>query len=155
GFAGATNLAIGVAVDPLAASWSVVVAALLVGSLSYGASIVLYIASAQQLGATRAQAVFASAPFVGAALSFALLGERVGLGHAVAAALLAVSIAALFRSRHGHPHVHEALEHIHSHRHDDGHHPHTHPGLPANVRHSHRHRHEHLVHAHPHWPDVH
>ena len=129
--------------------------ALVVGSLSYGASIVLYIASAHRLGATRAQAVFASAPFVGAALSYAFLGEPVGVSQGLAAALLAPSIAALFWSQHAHPHVHEALEHVHSHRHDDGHHLHTHPGLPASARHSHRHRHERLVHAHPHWPDVH
>jgi drug/metabolite transporter (DMT)-like permease len=153
--AGATNLAIGVAVAPLTASWSVLAAALGVGSLSYGASIALYIASAHRLGATRAQAVFASAPFVGAALSFALLDEPVGLGPAAAAGLLGISIAALFRSRHVHPHAHAALEHVHSHRHDDGHHLHTHPDLPASARHSHRHRHEEIVHAHPHWPDVH
>ena len=153
--AGATNLAIGVAVAPLTAAGSVLAAALLVGGLSYGASIVLYIASAHRLGATRAQASFASAPFVGAALSWVVLGEPVGLAHAAAAALLGVSIAALFWSRHGHPHVHEAREHLHSHRHDDGHHLHTHPGLPASARHSHLHRHERMLHAHPHWPDVH
>jgi drug/metabolite transporter (DMT)-like permease len=153
--AGASNLAIGVAADPLTASSSSVVAALVVGGLSYGASIALYIGSAHELGATRAQAIFASAPFVGAVASFALLGEPVGLAHAAAGLLLVVSVAALFRSQHGHPHVHEALEHVHSHRHDDGHHFHTHPGLPPGTRHSHAHRHERLAHAHPHWPDVH
>lgn len=153
--AGATNLAIGVVADPLTASPAPVAAALVVGGLSYGASIALYIVSAHDLGATRAQAVFATAPFVGAALSFAFLGEPVGLEHAVATLLLATSIAALFRSQHMHAHVHEELEHIHSHRHDDGHHFHDHPDLPLWRRHSHAHRHERLVHAHPHWPDVH
>jgi drug/metabolite transporter (DMT)-like permease len=153
--AGASNLAIGIAADPLTASSGSVVAALVVGGLSYGVSIALYIGSAHELGATRAQAIFASAPFVGAVLSFALLDEPVGLAHAAAGLLLVVSVAALFWSQHGHPHVHQALEHIHSHRHDDGHHFHTHPGLPPGARHSHVHRHERLVHAHPHWPDVH
>ena len=73
--AGATNLAIGFLSAPLQAVPLIVVTALVVGALSYGASIALYIASAQRIGATRAQAAFASAPFVGAALSFGLLGE--------------------------------------------------------------------------------
>jgi drug/metabolite transporter (DMT)-like permease len=153
--AGTTNLAIGVAADPLSASAAPIAAALAVGALSYGASIALYIVSAHELGATRAQAVFAGAPFVGAALSFALLGEPIALAHAAASLLLVASVVALFRSRHAHPHVHEAIEHIHSHRHDDGHHFHEHPGLARSTRHSHAHRHERLVHAHPHWPDVH
>jgi drug/metabolite transporter (DMT)-like permease len=154
-FAGTTNLAIGVLADPVTASLAILAVALLVGALSYGASIALYIAAAHELGATRAQAVFASAPFVGAALAFTLLGEPVGVGHALAAALLVAAIVALFRSQHAHAHVHEPVEHIHSHRHDDGHHLHAHPDLPPSTRHSHVHRHRPLVHAHPHWPDVH
>jgi drug/metabolite transporter (DMT)-like permease len=73
--AGATNFAIGATTEPFSASAFAVSAALAVGALSYGVSIALYIASAQQLGATRAQAFFASAPFIGAALSFGLLAE--------------------------------------------------------------------------------
>jgi drug/metabolite transporter (DMT)-like permease len=64
--AGAASLAIGLTTDPLAAPPGTIGIALAVGALSYGASIALYIAAAQQLGATRAQAIFASAPFVGA-----------------------------------------------------------------------------------------
>ncbi len=153
--AGATNLAIGSVADPLTASPITVAAALAVGALSYGASIALYIASAQELGATRAQAVFATAPFAGAGLAFTLLGEPFGVAHAAACLLLLPSIAALLRSQHAHPHVHEPVDHVHSHRHDDGHHLHEHPGLAADTRHSHPHRHERLVHTHPHWPDVH
>lgn len=141
--AGATSFAIGIA------------AALVVGALSYGASITLYIAAAHQLGATRAQATFAAAPFIGAALSFALLGEPVSMAHAAAAALLVVSVALLFSSQHAHVHVHEEQEHIHSHRHDDGHHRHEHPGLSPGVLHTHAHRHARVEHSHPHWPDVH
>jgi drug/metabolite transporter (DMT)-like permease len=153
--AGAANLAIGVAAEPLGAPAGPLAAALGVGVLSYGASIALYIAAAHELGATRAQAVFAGAPFVGAALSFALLQEPFAASHAVASALLAVSVVALFRSQHAHAHVHEPTLHVHSHRHDDGHHFHEHPGLAPGTRHSHAHRHERLVHSHPHWPDVH
>jgi len=153
--AGAVSLGLGVALAPFEAGPGAVAAALAVGSLSYGASIALYISAAQELGATRAQLVFASAPFVGLALSFALLGEAITASQLAAAALFVPSLGALFWSQHAHPHVHEALEHVHSHRHDDGHHVHEHPGQSAALRHSHSHRHERLEHAHPHWPDVH
>jgi drug/metabolite transporter (DMT)-like permease len=153
--AGVTNLALGLLAAPLAAPPSAVAAALATGALAYGASIALYIAGAQQLGATRAQGVFASAPFVGAALSFTLLGEPFAWQHAAALPLLAAAVAALLASRHHHAHVHAATEHVHPHSHDDAHHLHAHPGLPASTRHTHPHRHEPLAHAHPHWPDVH
>jgi len=153
--AGATALALGLLAEPLAAAPRFVAGALGTGALAYGASIALYIAAAQELGATRAQSVFASAPFVGAGLSFALLGEPFGWQHAAATPLFAVSLLALLRSQHGHAHVHEPTEHVHSHSHDDGHHTHAHPEQPASLRHTHRHRHERLEHAHPHWPDVH
>ncbi len=153
--AGATNLAIGIAVSPIVATPEAIAAALAVGALSYGASIALYIRSAHELGATRAQAVFASAPFAGAALAFVFLGEPVGFSHVAASLLLVPSIAALFRSQHEHGHVHEPVEHLHGHRHDDGHHQHPHSGQPPARRHSHAHHHDRLAHTHPHWPDIH
>lgn len=154
-FAGAVNLAIGVAAAPCVASPQSVAFALAVGALSYGASIALYISAAQALGATRAQVLFAAAPFFGAALSFAVLGERPSLPHFAAATLMAGSIALLFRDRHEHLHAHPALAHEHSHRHDDGHHTHVHAGEPQSLRHTHPHEHEPVTHAHPHWPDLH
>ena len=153
--AGATNLALGASLEPWGVGAAPVAAALAVGAASYGASIALYVAAAHELGATRAQAVFAGAPFVGAALSFAALGEPFGARELGAALLLAGSLVLLLSGRHGHAHVHEPLEHVHSHRHDDGHHLHEHPGLDPATRHTHAHRHERLAHAHPHWPDLH
>jgi drug/metabolite transporter (DMT)-like permease len=153
--AGATNLSIGLVVAPVVATPEAIAAALAVGAISYGVSIALYLRSAQELGATRAQAVFACAPFAGAALAFAFLAEPVGLSQVAASILLLPSIAALFASQHAHAHVHEAVDHVHSHRHDDGHHLHEHPHDANAVRHSHAHHHARLAHAHPHWPDVH
>jgi drug/metabolite transporter (DMT)-like permease len=153
--AGSTNLAIGLALAPLNGGAATLIAALAVGALSYGASIALYVRAAHELGATRAQAIFASAPFAGAALSFSLLGEALTLAHLAAFALLAPSLWLLLRSQHAHVHSHGALEHTHSHRHDDGHHAHAHQGLAASERHSHPHRHEPVTHAHLHWPDLH
>jgi drug/metabolite transporter (DMT)-like permease len=153
--AGTTNLAIGCVAAPLVATSQWIGAALLIGAISYGFSIALYIVSAHELGATRAQAMFASAPFLGAALAFVFLGEPVGVAQLAAAALLVPSIILVFASQHAHAHVHEPLEHSHSHRHDDRHHLHAHPDAAPALRHTHTHRHERLTHTHPHWPDVH
>ncbi|MDX1382592.1 MAG: DMT family transporter [Thermoanaerobaculia bacterium] len=153
--AGAVTLAAGLAMETWRAGPAVVTAALAVGILSYGASIVLYIVSAQEIGATRAQAVFAAAPFLGAGLSLVVLGEAFGLLQVAAVVVLIPSVALVLLGQHSHEHVHEAIDHVHSHRHDDGHHDHVHPGLPAWVRHSHWHHHEPLRHTHPHWPDLH
>lgn len=153
--AGTANLAIGAAIGRFEASGWEIAAALLVGALSYGVSIALYIRGAQQLGAVRAQALFASAPFLGAALSYALLGETPTPMALAAAVVLLVSVIVLFGDAHGHHHVHLALEHIHPHRHDDGHHTHAHADVAPSTYHSHPHRHDEIRHAHPHWPDLH
>ena len=153
--AGAVNLALGVSLVPIQASPSILGAALAVGAISYGASITLYIASSQQLGATRAQGLFASAPFFGAGLSFLVLAEPITPLQVAAAGILVISVGSLFAAQHRHEHTHEAAEHIHAHRHDDGHHAHEHAGLSASTRHTHWHRHETVAHAHPHWPDLH
>jgi drug/metabolite transporter (DMT)-like permease len=153
--AGIVNLAIGLALDPLSAGLFAVLGALLVGVCAYGASIVLYIRSAQSLGATRAQIVFACAPFFGVLLSVLALGETLTGAHVASGVLFAAGIAFFARERHAHVHTHETMEHEHPHRHDDGHHLHEHPGLPRTAMHTHRHRHEPITHAHPHWPDLH
>ncbi len=153
--AGTVNLGLGACLDPLRAGPADLGAALGIGALSYGASIALYIAAARELGATRAQGIFASAPFLGAALSFALLGEPFGAAQTTALALLVPAVALLQLDRHAHRHSHVAIEHEHEHRHDDGHHLHEHAGFPPSALHSHPHRHEPLSHAHPHAPDLH
>jgi drug/metabolite transporter (DMT)-like permease len=153
--AGTCNLTLGVAFEPFAASPVGTLAALIVGALCYGASIVLYISAAQALGATRAQVAFSSAPLFGVALSVVFLGERLGLAHGLSMLLFAAAVALLMLERHGHRHTHEAMSHEHAHRHDDGHHLHAHAGLPAATRHRHPHEHDPIVHAHPHWPDLH
>jgi drug/metabolite transporter (DMT)-like permease len=152
--AGAFNLALAWVLGAGAPAPLEAAAALGVGALTYGVSIALYITAAQQLGATRAQMLFASAPFLGAVLSALALRETIGPVQVGAALVLVTSLVVLFR-RHTHEHHHGALEHEHWHRHDDGHHLHRHEGLPASHGHSHRHRHEPLTHAHPHWHDLH
>lgn len=153
--AGSVNLGIGLWLQPLDAQPAMIGGALIVGALSYGASISLYITAAQALGATRAQMLFASAPFFGVALSAIILGEQVSLIQMVSAGLLLCSLVLLFRDLHHHEHEHESLAHAHSHRHDDGHHTHSHPDLKPHARHTHWHEHGAMRHSHPHWPDLH
>ena len=53
--------------------------AMLVGSLTYGASIACYIRAQRTLGAAKTSAYYAASPFIGSGLSFLLLGERLSV----------------------------------------------------------------------------
>ena len=153
--AGSTNLAIGFSLSGFDVSFLPLVAALFVGAWAYGASITLYISSAQSMGATRAQIAFASAPIFGVLLSVLLLDESLRLIHLGAGGLFLLGIVLLMLEQHEHSHEHSAMEHEHAHRHDDGHHDHEHEESTKSGWHSHRHGHEARRHAHPHWPDLH
>jgi drug/metabolite transporter (DMT)-like permease len=158
--AGSVNLGLALWLRPAAFGGPPLVAAhvagaLAVGALGYGASIVLYISGAQQLGATRSQMIFATAPFWGVLAAWGLVGEAVALAQLAAGALMALALWILHRERHAHLHRHEPQVHTHLHRHDDGHHIHPHPGLPPDTWHRHEHAHEPRTHAHPHHPDLH
>ena len=129
------------------------VAALAVGGLAYGASIVFYLRSLRRLGLARTSTGFALAPFVGALAAWPIAGERPGLALGVAAALMAAGSALLLGESHRHPHVHEAGKHAHLHVHDE-HHAHAHSGDEGPEPHIHPHRHERLEHDHPHEDDA-
>ena len=151
--AGGVNCAIGVTLAPVAPgpAW---LGALAVGALGYGASLVLYVLALRHLGAARTAAHFGTAPFFGAALSVAVLGEPVTPLLAGAFALAACGTWLALSERHLHEHEHEAIEHEHRHVHDE-HHRHGHGSDEAPEPHSHRHRHAPLRHGHAHFPDAH
>ena len=151
--AGLAMLVVAVATGASAPSPGLLAAALGVGSLSYGASLLLDTIALRFLGAAHEAAFFATAPFLGAILSIPILGERVSLGLVVAGLVMAAGVLALLRERHQHEHTHEAIEHEHAHVHDE-HHRHPHDG-PVAEPHSHPHRHEPVRHSHPHLPDLH
>ncbi len=153
--AGTVNLTIGLILSPLIGNALHIGGALILGIFSYGISILLYITSAQNLGATRSQLIFSSAPFFGLLLSLAL-GEPLSLFQGLAFLLFAISTFFLFKESHAHRHTHLPVEHIHVHYHPDIHHTHSHPENPAGTyRHSHQHEHQEEEHSHPHWPDLH
>jgi hypothetical protein len=133
-------------------------AAMLLGSVSYGLSITLFVRALRQLGAARTGALFGTAPFAGAVLSWLVLREVPSVAVLAALPLLAWGAFLLLTERHRHVHGHPELVHEHSHTHDDGHHDHAHePGtvVVPGVPHTHRHRHAPTTHDHPHAPDLH
>jgi len=153
-------LALGAPWPPVGAT----LAAMLVGLLGYGVSLVLFVLALRGLGTARASAYFATAPFIGVAVALLLLGETTTWLFWCAGLLMAVGVWLHLGERHAHTHRHEAQEHEHWHLHD-AHHSHTHDSATAAgtstganrglLGHRHWHRHEPLTHRHPHYPDTH
>ncbi|WP_454020132.1 DMT family transporter [Azospirillum sp. Marseille-Q6669] len=150
--AGTVNVGIALALgDALPATPTA--AAMLVGLLGYGVSLVLFVVALRHIGAARTGAYFSTAPFVGGIASLAIFGEPLTVGLAAAAALMGVGVWLHLTEDHDHEHDHEEMEHDHPHVHDE-HHRHHHDG-PVTEPHTHRHRHGRLRHRHAHFPDAH
>ncbi len=153
--AGAVNVTIALTLGATLPSPQVVAAACVVGFLSFGASLVLFVVALRHLGAARTGAYFSIAPFAGALISFVLLGETVTATLALAGLLMGAGVWLHLTERHDHEHAHDATEHTHEHVHDE-HHQHEHNILvPDDTRHTHQHRHDPLTHSHSHYPDTH
>ncbi|TXL77642.1 DMT family transporter [Vineibacter terrae] len=132
-----------------------VIAALVVGFLGYGVSLVLFVVALRHLGTARTGAYFSTAPFLGTAVAIPLLHEPLSLQLLAAGVLMGAGVWLHLTERHTHEHEHEVIEHTHRHMHDD-HHRHAHDAAdPPSEPHSHRHVHVRLRHAHPHVPDAH
>lgn len=153
---GALMAAMAVSMDGLpGGAWPAVGAALGIGSLSYGASLVLHARALRLLGAARQAVLFGTAPFLGFLLSVVFLKERPGAIDLAAALSMLAGIALLTSRAHAHWHNHAALEHEHAHVHDEHHaHRHGHAGEIAEP-HSHPHAHAPIAHEHPHASDEH
>jgi drug/metabolite transporter (DMT)-like permease len=153
--AGATNTGLALVLGARLPAAGVLIGALIVGFLSYGLSLVLYVRALRELGTARTGAYFSLAPFIGAAIAIVVWREPVSLPFIVAALLMGLGLWLHLTERHEHPHTHEPLEHAHAHLHD-AHHQHAHgPDDPPGEPHTHRHRHEPVTHVHPHYPDIH
>lgn len=155
GVAGPVNLALafllGATLPPV---WSIG-AAMGVGLLAYGVSLVLFIVALRHVGTARAGAYFSIAPFFGAAIALGL-GEAITVPLVIAALLMALGVWLHLTERHDHEHTHEVVTHEHWHRHDDGHHDHEHDEVVApGVLHRHVHTHDAVTHSHEHYPDAH
>ncbi len=132
--------------------------ALVLGAMSYGLSIELFILGLRTLGAARTATLYGVAPFLGAILSFILLHETPSFLFWIALPLMLAGAWLMVSERHRHVHTHPIIEHAHKHTHDDLHHDHLHaPGdeVEPGISHSHPHAHEELTHEHEHTPDLH
>jgi drug/metabolite transporter (DMT)-like permease len=155
GIAALVNITLALVRGDSLESWTVLAAALALGALAYGISILLDAYALRLLGAAREAAVFATAPFAGALMAIPLLSDTWGAMDIATAGLMGLGITMLITDRHDHVHTHEMLEHDHRHMHDE-HHQHEHePDVDPSEPHSHPHRHDGLTHVHAHTSDVH
>lgn len=154
--AGSFSLILAMVLGNKLPSWEIILGALVLGCLSYGTSIVLFIHAMRDLGAARTSALFSSAPLAGMILSFILYQELPGWMFIIAFPLMIAGMLFLISEEHEHDHVHEMMIHEHAHIHDDGHHDHGHDHLSEPTKkHSHFHKHDEVTHAHHHMPDLH
>ncbi len=107
--------------------------AMLLGFMAYGLSIFLYIRAQRNLGAAKTSAYYAVAPFVGAFLSFILLGEKLTWTFFVAFFIMMIGTIFVVTDT-------MVMHHTHQHTHSF---THTHDGVTHNhtVVHSHEHNH--------------
>ena len=153
--AGSVNVALGLLLGAKFPAMGTLLASTVIGLLGYGVSLTFFVLALRHLGTARTGAYFSLAPFVGALVSIALLGESFSTGLLVAAGLMGCGVWLHLTEKHEHEHPHDAMEHDHLHTHDE-HHQHQHSGdEPAGEPHSHPHRHEPTTHSHPHYPDLH
>lgn len=160
--AGLVNLAFAFALGQKLPNGGAITAALLLGFIGYGLSLVFYVMALRDLGNARTSAYFATAPFIGALLSLVIFREPVTATLALAALLMGIGVYLHISERHEHTHIHEETEHEHEHLHDLHHnHEHASEDEPAHrkngseIPHTHKHRHEKLKHSHTHYPDLH
>ena len=153
--AGAVNLTLALVIG---ASWpppTVLAAALLVGAFSYGASLALFVVGLRLLGTARTGAYFSVAPFFGAAMAVAVLGEPITIPLLLAGALMGIGVWLHLTETHRHRHSHAELVHEHPYDHQDPHHASAAEADEDSGAKSQRHRHEPITHEHPHYPDLH
>lgn len=160
--AGLVNLAIALALGQKLPNAGPMAAALLLGLVGYGLSLVFYVMALRDLGNARTSAYFATAPFLGAGLSLLIFHEPITAQLGLAAVLMGTGVYLHISEQHQHIHTHEETEHEHEHVHDLHHmHEHASADEPAHkkdgseVPHTHKHRHEALQHSHIHYPDLH
>lgn len=153
--AGGVNTLLGLGLGAKLPDLPVLLAVSAIGFFGYGLSLTLFVLALRHIGTARTGAYFSTAPFVGAAVAVAFLGDSLNVGFFIAAILMVAGVGLHLTERHEHEHRHEALIHDHLHIHDEHHHhAHAHDIAPGEP-HSHPHQHEELMHSHPHYPDIH
>lgn len=132
-FSGSGSLVIAFLIGEHISEVKWVLAAMVLGFVAYGLSIFFYVRSQNTLGAAKTSAYYAAAPFVGAGLSFLILGERLTPLYFAAFTVMLAGTALVVKDSLIRNHEHEH-EHLVTHTHDGTTHTHV-------VRHSHAHNH--------------
>lgn len=156
--AGLFSLILALVVNIPVPSIKIILLAMVLGFFCYGLSIVLFIFALRGLGSARTSSLFGTAPFVGAILSFVLLGDNPNMMFYISIPIMILGAVLLLKENHDHTHNHQFIEHEHKHNHTDGHHNHSHLSetmVCTNGCHTHKHIHEPMEHPHVHLPDIH
>lgn len=153
--AGCVNIGIAFAIGEKLPPPVTIAAALALGLVSYGISLVCFVLALRHLGTARTGAYFSTAPFVGAGLSMLVFWQLPEAAFWLAGGLMAIGVWLHLTEHHEHEHSHEPIAHSHEHVHDE-HHQHEHLATdPPGEPHTHFHVHARLTHRHSHYPDVH
>ncbi len=123
--AGTVNLLLLLAVGGSLPPWPSVLSALVVGGLSYGVSLVLFVQALRYLGSTRASAYFGAGPFFAAVISLVIARSYPTLSLLAAAVLMLVATVLMVSEQHVHEHEHDGATHAHWHV-PDAEHRHVH-----------------------------
>ncbi len=94
---------------------STMIYALILGSLSYGVSIVLFIKGLEGIGACRTGAFYSFGPFVGAIVSILVLGETVSWALLIATLLMVAGVWIMVTDKHGYLYKHTSIMHKRAH----------------------------------------
>lgn len=153
--AGVINTVLAITTRSVIPEWNVIGSTMLIGFFGYGISLVLFVLALRGLGTARTGAYFATAPFIGAAVSLVMFGDTVSVGFWVASTFMGAGVWLYLTELHDHEHLHVPMEHAHRHSHDQ-HHAHKHDFPWVGIEpHTHKHTHEEVTHIHPHFPDIH
>ena len=90
--AGIVNTTMALALGARLPAWPIVGAAMGVGLLGYGISLVLFVLALRGVGSARTGAYFSTAPFIGAAIAIGVFGEPAAWTFWAAAALMGVGV---------------------------------------------------------------
>ncbi len=118
--AGSCSLGLAVLSGSHIPSLPFIIGAMLLGSISYGLSIALFIVAMRYVGAARASAWFGMAPFAGVVISLLIFRSFPEITFLLSLPLMILGTILLFGEEHTHTHIHVhgtiTHEHVHSHK---------------------------------------
>jgi drug/metabolite transporter (DMT)-like permease len=152
---GVFSLTLGLFLGQRLPALATILGVLLLGFISYGLSIVLFIYSMRGLGVARTSVLYGTAPLAGVLLSILIFKDPITLLFGIAAVLMMIGALLLANEEHSHFHIHMPVVHEHRHSWVDEFHQHEETDNTTGKSHSHEHEHLRTEHEHGHMPDIH